>query len=373
GGMGAVYRAHDCSSAGDLGFVVVKLLNAGVGDRRRFLTEARAARCLTSAHAVRVYDFGFDGSMPFMVMELLRGRTLRDVLRAEGKLDEARARDITLQVCQALEEAHEAGVIHRDLKPDNLMLLAPDHRFVKVLDFGAARLIGTDTTGSIIGTPHYMAPEQFDRQDIDARVDIYALGVCLYEMLTGRPPFRGETAYALMHAHQQAPVPDLEASHDFQRTVEWMLAKDRRARPQTAGEVAAALGAPQRASVHSFAPNDMALARTASIETRTRWYRPGLVGVAVAAVAVLLFATLRRDEAREEAPSAASAPVVVESTPPIEGKPSASSRPEATPIPSAAPPRKPVRRIVGPVTSSSAAPAPATSSPRAGRLREDEF
>jgi len=249
--MGEVYLARDEAPAGELGEVVVKLLGAAERaiDARRFLTEARAARALATPHVVKIYDFGFEeDGQPYLVMERLRGITLRELLVRRGRFLPVEAVSVAQQVAEAMIEVHEAGIVHRDLKPENLMLVDPDHSFVKVLDFGAARLGGDEATQSFIGTPRYMAPEQLRQEELDGRADIYALGACIFEMMAGQPAFPGGTLVECMEQHLKGAVPRLRGAVDvapleLDTLVTRMLAKARGDRPATMAEVRAALSA----------------------------------------------------------------------------------------------------------------------------------
>jgi len=218
GGMGTVYRALHLLIDRP---VAVKVLNQRFVEdeaaRTRFRREARAAGRLQHTNAVTVTDFGEspDGFV-YLVMELLEGRTLRDVLAKEAPLDAARSVSLMLQISAAVAAAHEAGIIHRDLKPANIFIVqrAEVPAVVKVLDFGIAKLaaetLGEDEPmtltqlGAMIGTPRYMSPEQCDGAELTPGADVYSLGVILYEMLTGTVPFSGSTplAIALKHASE---------------------------------------------------------------------------------------------------------------------------------------------------------------------------
>ena len=223
GGMGTVYRATHLLIDRP---VAIKLLNPRFVEdeaaQARFRREARAAGRLQHGNAVAVTDFGrtSDGYV-YIVMELLEGRTLRDVLAREAPLDTARAVSIMLQIAAAVAAAHEAGIIHRDLKPANIFIVqrkdAPP--FVKVLDFGIAKL-AADTiddddpktltaVGVMIGTPKYMSPEQCDGGPLTPASDVYSLGIILYEMLTGTTPFTGTSplAIALKHSREEPRPP----------------------------------------------------------------------------------------------------------------------------------------------------------------------
>ena len=218
GGMGSVYRA---SQQPIERLVAVKvLLNKLVDDDmavRRFDQEARAVSKMQHPNTVTIYDYGQteDGRF-YLVMEFLKGKTLTDLLRSHGTLEPHLACHVIRQVCASLGEAHLTGIIHRDLKPDNIFLttVGNDENFVKVLDFGVAKLADNEAgatltqTGMIFGTPKYMSPEQAEGRPIDSRADIYAIGVVLYELLTGRPPFLADTAVALLLKHISAQPPE---------------------------------------------------------------------------------------------------------------------------------------------------------------------
>jgi serine/threonine protein kinase len=219
GGMGAVYRGEQMSLKRT---VAIKLLrpelSADAALVRRFNTEAELAARLSHPNTVNIYDFGQepDGTL-YIVMELVDGRSLRQVLTAEGALPPGRALAIVQQLAASLADAHARGIVHRDLKPDNVMLSArgKDRDVVRVLDFGIAKLRedgrataqalqgGNALTqaGDLVGTPQYMAPEQIRGEAVDGRTDVYALGAMLYEMLTGRLPFEGTSVMAILSKH----------------------------------------------------------------------------------------------------------------------------------------------------------------------------
>ena len=199
GGVAIVWRAFDEHLARP---VAVKLLHPHhAGDPtvvERFQREARSAAGLSHPNVVRIYDVGRDGELVWLVMELVEGPSLRDVLAAREPLDAAVVTAVGEQVARALAAAHERGLVHRDIKPANI-LVASDGT-VKVTDFGIAKALGTDetltSTGTVMGTAAYVAPEQLETSDVDARADVYALGVVLYEALLGRPAFSGDTPAA---------------------------------------------------------------------------------------------------------------------------------------------------------------------------------
>jgi len=219
GGMGTVYRATHLLIDRP---VAVKVLNPHYVEdeaaQTRFRREARAAGRLQHTNAVTVTDFGrTSGGLVYIVMELLEGRTLRDVLAREAPLDTARAVSMMLQVAAAVGAAHDAGIIHRDLKPANIFIVqrkdAPP--FVKVLDFGIAKLAAEAVddddpptltqVGAMIGTPRYMSPEQCEGVKLTPAADVYSLGIILYEMLTGTTPFTGTSAIAIAIKHSTTP------------------------------------------------------------------------------------------------------------------------------------------------------------------------
>ncbi len=253
GGWGGVYRAYQHSTKRE---VALKVLRQDVAHdeqvRRRFHREAEAVSRLKHPNTVTIYDFGEtpDGLL-FLAMEYIEGQSLDAVIREEGPLAPQRAVRIARQIALSLAEAHEKGIVHRDVKPHNIMLTRVDdgEDFVKVLDFGVAKLVSIDSTltstGSTFGTPEYMSPEQVQSKDIDHRSDLYALGVILFEMLSGAPPFSGKSAVTVAIHHIRKRPPALRAPGGLPRPlaslVRRLLSKKTSDRPESARVVAAEL------------------------------------------------------------------------------------------------------------------------------------
>lgn len=254
GGMSAVYRGTDPNLRRT---VAIKLIHGHLSEEPQFVSrfeeEAAAVAQLKHPNIIQVYDFDHDGPTYYMVLEFVPGETLQGRLR---KLNQARknmapeeARDLVAGICDALEYAHRRGMIHRDVKPANVMI-TPEGQPI-LMDFGIAKIVGGKqhtATGAVVGTAAYISPEQVRGEETDARVDIYALGVTLFEMLSGRPPFEGDSAMTVMLKHLNEPVPDLARLNPsvppglVQVTMR-ALAKDRAQRYKSAAEMAAALRA----------------------------------------------------------------------------------------------------------------------------------
>jgi eukaryotic-like serine/threonine-protein kinase len=202
GGMGEVYLAHDALLGDRVALKTIAADSVTPAALERFRREAQAARRVTHPHVVRIHDVGQDGDLAFISMEYIEGETLGGRVHREGPLSLPEAKRIVLQVCDGLSAAHAAGVVHRDLKPDNILLDRDGN--ARVIDFGLARLeqaAGLTASGMVMGTPHFMAPEQVQGRPADVRTDVYALGCVLYHVLTGAPPFERESAIAIGMAH----------------------------------------------------------------------------------------------------------------------------------------------------------------------------
>ena len=244
GGMGVVLKAWDLQLEED---VALKVVRPEWAEDRMFLEqlkqEIRMARRISHRHVLRAHDFGEYGGVPFVTMEYLRGVTLRSLLDERGSLPPPLALRIARQVAEGLEAAHAVGVVHRDIKPANVVF---DRRGdVKIMDFGlavAAAAKGAAESDGIHGTPRYMAPEQIRGEPVDARTDLYALGVMLFELCAGTPPYASPGLSGLLAMHLSAPVPRLEdqvpeLSRDPGFLVARLMAKRPADRPQSAAEV----------------------------------------------------------------------------------------------------------------------------------------
>jgi len=248
GGMAFVYRARDVRLNR---IVAVKILSPHfTGDEdfvRKFRREAQAAASLSSPSIVGVFDVGQDGDVHYIVMEFLHGKTLKQVINETGHLAVPEVLQIGKQIAEALQVAHKHGVVHRDIKPHNIMLTADGH--VKVTDFGIARAVTGSTlteTGAMVGSVHYISPEQARGGIVGELSDIYSLGVVLYELLTGKVPFEGDTMFSIALKHlQEQPRSIRELNPNVPAAVERIvlkaMSKDQASRYQSADELASDL------------------------------------------------------------------------------------------------------------------------------------
>jgi len=247
GGMGTVYLAR--SSEGQDVALKTIIFPQGLNARarwetvERFQREARAARSLTHDNICQVLDTGADGETFFIVMEYLDGQSLRERIDATGSLPVERSVQIMFDVCDAVAYAHDQGIIHRDIKPDNIMVLRGGR--AKIMDFGLASIVyesGMTQTGTMLGTISYMSPEQARGEKLDVRSDVFSLGVTFYEMLTGRQAFAGEAPGAVIHAISNTEVEPVSGlPPTVSRTVNKCLRKQPMYRFQTVREIIAAL------------------------------------------------------------------------------------------------------------------------------------
>ncbi len=256
GGMGVVYRARDRQLDE---VVALKLLRpeALASDPTlldRFKQEIKLARRITHRNVLRTHDFGEAGGVPYISMEYLEGVTLKDLVRSRGALPLGVGLSIAKQMCHGLGAAHEGGVVHRDIKPHNMLIL-PETGELRIMDFGVSRVSlvqagapGLTTAGTIVGTPDYMPPEQAEGRPADFRSDLYSLAVVLFEIFTGRLPFRGDSTMAVVMAHIQQPPPPPRSLNpqlpaELEAAIVKGLEKDPARRWQTADALLAALSA----------------------------------------------------------------------------------------------------------------------------------
>jgi eukaryotic-like serine/threonine-protein kinase len=286
---------------------------------QRFLREARLAARLAHPNIVAVYNVGEEDGRPFIVMEYVEGETLSDLLRRRGRLEPAEAVSLTVQACSGLETAHEAELVHRDIKPQNL-LLTPEGT-LKIADFGIARsLDGTQVTeaGTVLGTAAYVAPEQAAGDPVTAAADIYALGAVLYELLTGRPPYVADTLQELFAEQRRgsiAPVRELapDVPAPLEDAVMHALARDPTYRPESAEAFAGELGAP---------PTAVARIEHPPVSRRApRWALAAALALGAALVLVLVLALSLRGGSNQPKPAA---------PPPAAGPPAQQARAFAT-------------------------------------------
>jgi serine/threonine-protein kinase len=248
GGMGRVYRVKDEKLDEEMALKVLKPeIAAYKGTIERFKNELKLARKIAHKSICKMYDLNEEEKTPYITMEYVKGEDLKSFIRRKGKLSEEETIAIAKQVCEGLAEAHALGVIHRDLKPQNIMIGEKNN--AKVMDFGIARSVeapGITHTGMMIGTPDYISPEQAEGEEADQRSDIYALGVILYEMVTGSVPFKGDTAFSVALKHK-AKLPsdprklNPELSENLSRLILICMEKDRQRRYQTAKDLLADL------------------------------------------------------------------------------------------------------------------------------------
>jgi serine/threonine protein kinase len=319
GGMASVYLGLDTELERQ---VAIKLLAENLaGDedlRERFVREARLAARLSDPNIVSVYDAGEDDGRPYIVMEHVDGETFADLLARQGRLAPDEARELAAQAARGLAHAHEAGLVHRDVKPQNLILRRDGT--VKIADFGIARAAeGTALTqaGTVLGTAAYLAPEQAMGEDVTAAADVYSLGAVLYELLTGRPPFEFESLADLAERQRRmeiTPVRELapEVPPELEDVVMRCLARNPAYRPGSAGELASLLSAGGEARTQPL-QRPTAIARRRPLEDRrTLW----LALAGLAAVAAILLAIAFTGSGSHSSKPPTKTTVTVAGTPP---------------------------------------------------------
>ncbi len=245
GGMGMVYRAHDRSLDEE---VAIKVLRPDFAQdpkmAERFKSEIKLARRVRHKNVCAIHDYGEDRGLLYISMELVQGTDLKHVLRERGALPAAEAYDFSIQIAEGLQAVHDAGIIHRDLKTPNIMI--DPQGVARLMDFGIAKSQeggAATATGHVLGTPEYMSPEQAQGYKVDARTDVYALGVLIFETFTGQVPFRGETPISpiLKHLHDQPPLDSSQLPLPLRPVLKRAMAKDPNARYPTARSLADAL------------------------------------------------------------------------------------------------------------------------------------
>jgi serine/threonine-protein kinase len=363
GGMGTVYAGVQPVIEKQ---VAIKLLNAQFSADenlvKRFVDEARAVNRIRHANIIDIFSFGqiADGRQYF-VMEYLEGTTLAERME-RGDLSGDDMPAFLTQICDALDAAHGENIVHRDLKPENVWIVTPKRGkpFVKLLDFGIAKLLSqgeksATQTGMVMGTPHYMSPEQCHGKAVDHRTDIYAMGVMLYQLYSGRMPFQGET-FAEILAKQIVDTPEPPSKHapvpaELDRLIMRCLAKDPAARPQSAKELGQTLssvlaGVAARIQKASGQPTSATTLSASAVEvrrgetevaTRKSSKRGLFIGAAVALVAAVVgIVALSGQGHAPPAPAAASA-----AQPPVTAPPIAAPAPAPPPAPAVVPAPEP--------------------------------
>lgn len=388
GSMGNVYKARD-RETGET--VALKLLKPEIASDQammdRFKNELLFARKITHKNVCRVYEFNRLGGVAYTSMEFVEGESLRSVLNRFGGLPQRKAVDLALQICSGLKEAHAQGIVHRDLKPENVMIDAQGN--VKIMDFGIARSMeaGTRLTGSMVGTPAYMAPEQVAGKPVDYRTDIYSLGLMLYEMFTGSPAFRADNpvAVALKQMREEPPSPrevEPNVPVSAERIILKCLEKEPERRFQSVADLESALQSPvpmtsSQAPVRAATPTShgssglprtgVALKPAAKHKSPVIWVLATLLFAAAAlgglrARSVMNASNLIQPPAASPAPKPPDFAYEIPAPPPPvveEAKPAA---PLATVPKTTAPPAAPAPDVA-PATETAKSPAPTRTIP----------
>jgi serine/threonine protein kinase len=354
GGMGTVYLARQLVLERP---VALKILRPEISrmhnGAERFVREARAAARVRHEHVVDILDFGetANGEL-FLAMELLEGRDLTTELHLTRPLPWPRIKSIMLQICQAIEAAHAVGVVHRDLKPDNIYLVRrsmPD--FVKILDFGLAKMMELDNVGkkltqngAIYGTPEYIAPEQARGERTDHRVDVYAAGCVLFEMVTGDVPFTADTLSGIIYKHITDPPPHLRDCGDrddvplgLDGVIQKALAKDRDERYSSMHELAQAIYALEDSGPVAY-PTEV------ESSVQRRFTITALISTLILSIGLMLYMALSRTSKLDSDTPVAVPPDAGASTDAMKASaaPDAMIKPDASPAPSPPLPSAPV-------------------------------
>jgi len=317
GGMAKVYQAEQIHLNRIVAIKVLDPKHVGADDpefQKRFELEAQMTSKLNHPNTVTIHDYGFNPQKHFyyFVMEYIQGRTLRRAMKEENAFAVDRALHIAVQVARSVRQAHAVGVIHRDLKPSNILLTTHDNddNYVKVVDFGLLKLKkesafdGEKTEGVLMGSPRYMSPEQIKRLPVDHRSDIYSLGVNMYQMLTGKPPFSGSSAVQILMGHLNQPPPpfgkanpNIQVPKDVEKFVMQCLEKDPRKRPQSMDEVVETITAIQKESKKEAIYIAVPPAKTGKVDI-----------LGTAEIPVTIESSTEKDKGVEDAPSGPSAP-----------------------------------------------------------------
>jgi serine/threonine-protein kinase len=368
GGMGTVYRAHDRVLDETVALKILRADVAGTpGMAGRFRSEIKLARRVSHRNVCRIYEYGEDAGLQYISMELVAGSNLKERLDREGPPDPGRAFALAVEIAEGLEAVHEAGIVHRDLKTPNLMV--DDKGVVRVMDFGIARAAAPDehrepTTGYVLGSPEYMSPEQARGLPADFRSDVYSLGIVVFEIFTGRVPFRADTPVAtlLMHLEAEPLLEGPGAPPLPPRLVPVLaraLAKDPAARYPSASEAAAALRDARTETVTEKVPTRPLPSAAAPARRGAVAAAGGLAALLIALVAGTLWRARRMDPPLTLSPAptpAASASASPSAEPSYSFVP---DNPEPTPDARASPPATPA--AAPPVATPPPTPRPGPS------------
>jgi tetratricopeptide (TPR) repeat protein/tRNA A-37 threonylcarbamoyl transferase component Bud32 len=314
GGMGRVYRVEDTKLKQE---IALKLIKPEIAkDKKtieRFRNELKLAREIAHRNVCRMYDLNEEKGIHYITMEYVRGEDLRSLIRRIGQLPIGKSISITKQICEGLSEAHRLGVVHRDLKSNNIMIDKDGN--VRIMDFGIARSLeakGITGAGVMIGTPEYMSPEQVEGKEVDQRSDIYSLGVILYEMLTGRVPFAGDTPFTI-GVKQKSEIPqnpkelNAQISDDLNRLILRCLEKEKEKRYQSAGEVRSELENIEKGipTTERIIPDKKPLtSREITVQFSVKkMFFPALVIIAVVIIGIILWQVLPKQKTAPLAPS----------------------------------------------------------------------